>query len=107
MGAYCSLESRVLSGTMCSPSLCRRQGASTGFAMEHTSHIWEVKGPEEHVNELILKMGFRGSICCCSLDSSYNLEKDIKVFDTLVSNTCYQLDMFQSPAELRRFPCSW
>jgi len=28
------------------------------------------------------------------------------VFETLGSNSCYQLDMFQSPAMLRRFPCS-
>lgn len=106
-GACCSQEGRVLSGTTCSPSLHRRQGASTGAATEHTSQGWETKGQVARVDELILKMGFDGSICCCSLDSSYNLEKDIKVFETLVSNTCYQLDMFQSPAELRRFPCSW
>lgn len=82
MGACCSLEGRVLSGPRACP-------ACTGVATEHTSHGWEMEGPEEHVNELILKKGFHGSICCCSLDSSYNFEKDKKVFETLVSNTCY------------------
>lgn len=68
-------------------------GTNAGAAAERTSRGWETE--VACVNELI-----------CSLDSSYNLEKAMKVLETLVSKTCYQLVMFQSPAELRRFPCS-
>ena len=50
----------MLSGPTCSPSLHRRQAASTGVATEHSSHGWEMEGPEECTNELILKRAFMG-----------------------------------------------
>lgn len=66
---------RVLSGSVHSSSLHRRQGEGTGVFTEHTSKGWKTEG----LVEIILKMGFYGSNCCCSLHSSYNLEKDIKL----------------------------
>lgn len=71
------------------------QGQTQGCCGAHLPRLGN-EGPAARVNELIR-----------SLDSSYYLEKDREVFETLVSKTCYQLGMFQSPAEHRRFPCSW